>query len=79
VKRDTELWLLVREIRAEYHKLAAMMVRWEAQLTNSEYKLRAILDDPDAQAPQAETRLADDGDAYDPSHWAGGVSPSTEK
>jgi hypothetical protein len=50
VKRDTELWLLVREIRAEYWKLAVMLELAEA-------KLRVILNDPDGPAPQAGIRL----------------------
>jgi hypothetical protein len=57
VKRDTELWLLVREIRAEYWKLAVMMEKWGEKLELAEAKLRVILNDPDGPAPQAGIRL----------------------
>ena len=55
MKRDTELWLLVREIRSEYRKMAAMMVKWGHQLEDAESKLRAILD----EQPVIVTRFLD--------------------
>jgi hypothetical protein len=58
VKRDTELWLLVREIRAEYWRMAVMFERWGKKLEGAEAQLKAILDGPDGQAPQAETQSA---------------------
>ncbi len=56
MKRDVELWLLVREIRGEYHKLAVMFERWGKKLEGAEAQLKAILDGPNGQAPQAETQ-----------------------
>jgi hypothetical protein len=56
VKRDTELWLLVREIRGEYYKLAVMFERWGKKLELAESELKAILDGQDGQVPQAETQ-----------------------
>jgi hypothetical protein len=53
VKRDAELWLLVREIRGEYYKLAVMFERWGKKLERAESELKAILDGLDGQVPQA--------------------------
>ena len=58
MKRDTELWLLVREIRAEYWRMGVMFERWGNKLGEAEDRLKAILDDPDAPAPQAENQSA---------------------
>jgi hypothetical protein len=59
VKRDVELWLLVREIRGEYHKLAVMFERWGKKLEQAEDQLKVILDGLDDLAPQVGIRLVE--------------------
>lgn len=68
MKRDTEgLWLLVRSLRSDYRKMAGMLERWGIKLELAEFQLKAILNDPSAQAAPAEIQSADasasEGDA----------------
>jgi predicted restriction endonuclease len=58
VKRDTELWLLVRKLRSEYRKMTVLCDRWGIELEDAEDKLKAILDDLSVQDSQAETQSA---------------------